>query len=73
MGTKRDPSSPLEKSELAKRQNTDLIPQDRVTELKMAGVITEQDLDKIKEDLRHEIASTSKKLGDELRDEIALV
>lgn len=82
MGTKRDPSSPLEKLEATKRQNTEqhqdrpqsvegtLNPDGDLDRLKQEMV---NRMDQLKEDLCGEIATASQKVGEELRDEIAMV
>lgn len=71
MGTKRDPSSPLEDSDAAKRQNIDKSPSlnPNMTEQLEVG----QELGHLREELRKEIALATQKVGNDLRDEIAMV
>lgn len=78
MGTKRDPSSPLDKVDGAKKQNTEHVieSQSTMTEPSSYQQIYQEirhEMDQLKAGLRDEIATASKKVGDELRDEIAMV
>lgn len=78
MGTKRDPSSPLDKLDTVKRQNIEQHPEvSQPTESTMdyAKIKQEmqQELTQIREELRGEIVTATKKVGDALRDEIAMV
>lgn len=78
MGTKRDPSSPLDKTDTAKRQNTEQVleTQPKMTDPSDYQQIRQeikQEMDQLRAGLRDEIAMASQKVGEELRDEIAMV
>lgn len=78
MGTKRDPSSPLDKSDAAKRQNTEETSvfhgkMDDAQDHEKVQQEIEQKMDQMKTSIRDEIATVTKKMGDELRDKIAMV
>lgn len=71
MGTKRDPSSPLEEYDASKRQNTEKSP--LLNPSKEYQLEIGQEMGKLCEELRKEIALATQKVGDDLCKEIAMV